>query len=155
MNLYAAWPLTIYYDASCPLCAREIGTLAACDRASRLNLIDCSPLEFNDTQVTEVGLNRQELMLAIHARDSAGKWYRGIDVFVLAYHAAGLHGAARAFGHRRWRPVFDWLYPRVARHRMLLSRLGLTNLYGWLITFAAKRAAHRAQTCRDGACTTR
>jgi hypothetical protein len=38
---------------------------------------------------------------------------------------------------------------------MLLSHLGLTNLYGWLIEFAAKRAARRAQTCRDGACATR
>jgi predicted DCC family thiol-disulfide oxidoreductase YuxK len=155
MNLDAAWPLTIYYDASCPLCAREIATLAACDFESKLRLVDCSPLEFCDPQATEASLTRAELMRAIHARDEAGRWYRGIDVFALAYQAAGLHGVARAFGHRRWRPVFDWLYPRVAKHRMLLSHLGLTNLYGWLIEFAAKRAARRAQTCRDGACATR
>jgi predicted DCC family thiol-disulfide oxidoreductase YuxK len=133
MKLDAAWPLTIYYDAACPLCEREIGTLASCDLNSRLRLIDCSPLDFVDVHATAAGLDRQDFMRAIHARDATGRWYRGIDVFALAYQAAGMTGVARVFAHPRLRPFWDWLYPHIAKHRMLLSRFGVTDLYGWLI----------------------
>lgn len=150
-----AWPLVIYYDASCPLCARELGTLEAFDHESRLILVDCSAMDFRDAHVAEAGLSRDELMHAIHARDSAGHWYRAIDVFALAYEAAGLAGVAGAFRSPRWRPLWDWLYPRIARNRMWLSQLGVTNLYGWLIELAARRAMCRAQSCRDNACMTR
>ena len=152
MNAPVAWPLVIYYDASCPLCARELGTLKAFDRGARLLLIDCSPLDFDDAHVAEAGLSRHELMRAIHARDSAGRWYRAIDVFALAYEAGGLAGVAGAFRSPRWRPIWDWLYPRIADNRMWLSQLGLTRLYGRTIEFAARRAARRASTCHDGKC---
>ena len=148
----ATWPLTIYYDASCPLCEREISMLMAWDRQSHLQLVDCSPPGFTDAHTLEAGLTCNDLMRAIHARDNAGAWYSGIAVFALAYQAAGLSGMARAFNHPRWRPYWDKLYPFIARHRMLLSRLGVTSVYGYVISLAASRAAKRAQSCRDGAC---
>ena len=36
------YPLTIYYDASCPLCAAEMHALRDEDHACRLRLVDCS-----------------------------------------------------------------------------------------------------------------
>ena len=35
------FPLTVFYDASCPLCASEMHALAARDREARLVLVDC------------------------------------------------------------------------------------------------------------------
>ena len=81
------WPLTIYYDASCPLCEREISMLMAWDRQSHLQLVDCSPPGFTDAHTLEAGLTCNDLMRAIHARDNAGAWYSGIAVFALAYQA--------------------------------------------------------------------
>jgi len=133
MKIDPAWPLTIYYDASCPLCERELGTLASCDSECRLVLVDCSSPNFGDRHTADAGLEQSNLMLAIHARDATGRWYRGIDVFALAYHAAGAKIVARILTHPRLRPFWEWLYPRIAKKRMLLSKLGLTDLYGWMI----------------------
>ena len=139
MTAAVAWPLVIYFDASCPLCARELGTLSAFDHQSRLILVDCSSADFRDVDTAEAGLSRDDLMRAIHARDSAGRWYRAIDVFAFAYEAAGLAGVAGAFRSPRWRPVWDWLYPRIARNRMWFSQLGLTHLYGRFVSSPVKR----------------
>jgi predicted DCC family thiol-disulfide oxidoreductase YuxK len=41
-----AYPLTVYYDATCPLCVAEMGAMKARDTTDRLNLVDCSPQAF-------------------------------------------------------------------------------------------------------------
>jgi predicted DCC family thiol-disulfide oxidoreductase YuxK len=147
-----AWPLRIYYDARCPLCARELGLLAQHDRAGRLVLVDCSAPGFSDEDTRAAGLEATRLMSRVHGRDAAGAWLVGIEVFEAAYGAAGLHGVARAFAHPRLRPLWDWMYPWVADHRMGLSRLGLDRPFGWLIARAASRASARADACARGAC---
>jgi predicted DCC family thiol-disulfide oxidoreductase YuxK len=144
--------LTIWYDASCPLCAAEMGALLRNAPAGQLTLIDCSPADFHDDDVAAAGFARADLMRLIHARDAAGHWLRGVDVFVRAYRLAGIESVARVFGNRRLRPLWDRLYPWVARHRMLLSRLHLNAAYGWAVGWAARRAARRARTCADGRC---
>ncbi len=146
------YPLTLYYDAACPLCAREMQALAAYAGAQRLRLIDCSSPAFSDPETRAANLSRAELMRLIHARDGAGQWYRGIDVFVLAYDAVDIRAVARLWAHPRWRPLWERVYPWVAQHRMGLSRLGLGRPFGWWVGWAARRAQVRAAGCRDGAC---
>ena len=147
-----AFPLTIYYDASCPLCAEEMHALRAYDRRGRLHLIDCSDRDFADDAVAAAGLSRSELMRLIHARDAAGRWYRGIDVFEHAYRAAGVEAVARLWGAPRLRPTLSRLYRWIARHRMALSRLRLNALFGWWVRRAARKAHARQSPCRDGTC---
>ncbi|MFN7276077.1 MAG: thiol-disulfide oxidoreductase DCC family protein [bacterium] len=125
----AAMPLIVYYDASCELCASEIRMLAEGDRHGHLRLVDCSAPCFDDRAFKEDGVTREQMMAAIHARDVNGQWYRGVDVFALAYAAAGLPGIARFWASARLRPLFERAYPWVARHRAKLSRLGLPRLF--------------------------
>ncbi|HEY2344960.1 MAG TPA: DUF393 domain-containing protein [Xanthomonadaceae bacterium] len=144
--------LTIWYDASCPLCATEMRTLQHHAGAERLRLVDCSPADFRDDDVASAGYARADLMRLIHARDAEGRWLRGVDVFERAYRLAGIESVANVFGHRRLRPLWDRLYPWIARHRMALSRLRLDAFYGWAIAWAARRAARRARGCDRGDC---
>jgi len=144
--------LTIWYDASCPLCRIEMHALLRHAPDGSIALVDCSPPAFHDAAVDAAGFTRAGLMRLIHARDAGGNWLRGVAVFERAYRLAGMNGVARAFGHPWLRPAWDRVYPWVARHRMALSRLGLNALYGWVIERAARRAARRAKACAAGRC---
>ncbi|KFN47366.1 thiol-disulfide oxidoreductase DCC family protein [Arenimonas composti] len=146
------WPLTIFYDASCPLCREEMHAIKAWDRGNRLRLRDASAPGFADARCAAAGVDVPALMQAIHAVDGAGRWYRGVGVFELAYGAAGLHSVARMFAHPRLQPLWERLYPWIARFRQPLSRLGINRLYGWGVRRAAARAERRAAGCRDGVC---
>jgi predicted DCC family thiol-disulfide oxidoreductase YuxK len=120
-----AYPITIYFDASCPLCTSEMGALKAHDGADRLRLVDCAAAGFDDADVQRAGLSQAELLRIIHARDGSGRWLRGVEVFEAAYRAVGLRTLAFLWGCRLWRPLLDRLYPVIARNRRVLSRLGL------------------------------
>jgi len=118
------YPLTVFYDASCPMCASEMLALKARDREARLELIDCSAPEFDESMLAGVGIDRAELMARIHARDAHGRWLVALDAIEAAYRAAGLERTARFWGSRRMRPLLGPLYRWVARRRQALSRLG-------------------------------
>lgn len=123
-------PLRVYYDGSCPLCRTEMQGLKARDHAGRLELVDCSSPGFTDADLDAAGISVEHAMQRIHARDAHGRWFDGVRVFELAYGAAGMKRTAKALGNRRLRPLFDRLYPIVARNRRLLTRLGLAGLLG-------------------------
>lgn len=125
MTATLQYPLSIYFDASCPLCLAEMGALKRRDVAGRLVLIDCSPAGFSDPAVDEAGLQQEDLMRIIHARAADGTWLRGIDVFAAAYSAVGLKVLAFIWRFPVWRPLLDRFYPFIARHRQLLSRVGV------------------------------
>jgi predicted DCC family thiol-disulfide oxidoreductase YuxK len=135
MKQPVVFPLTIYYDASCPLCAGEMHALKARDRAGKLILVDCSSAGFVDA-VAACGVTRSDMMAFIHARDAEGRWLRGVAVFEHAYAAAGLTTMARLWRHRMLRPIWDRAYPWVARHRQRLSRLGLPHLVSRVLSRA-------------------
>lgn len=142
-----SFPLTIYYDASCPLCAAELHAIRDYDEQKRLDLIDCSSPDFRSDETEAAGITIAELMETIHARDAAGRWYRGVDVFVLAYTSVGIEGIAGLWAHPGLRPLWDRLYPWIARHRMALSRLHLHGAFGWLVRRAAQRADRQRTEC--------
>lgn len=146
------FPLTIFYDRSCPLCAEELHAIRDYDRHGRLRLIDCSPPGFHNEAAAVAGVSAFDLMHQIHARDAAGRWYRGVDVFILAYRAAGIEAIARLWAHPRLRPLWDRLYLWVARHRMILSRLHLNAAFGYLVRRAARKAEQRRRNCGNGTC---
>jgi predicted DCC family thiol-disulfide oxidoreductase YuxK len=124
-----SYPLTVYYDASCPLCRAEMETLKARDCDDRLRLVDCSAAAFDARTCAAQGVSRTMMMERIHARDVAGRWLVGLDVFAAVYGAAGFHVLARIYGSRRLRPLLDRAYPWIAAHRYALSRFGLPRLF--------------------------
>jgi predicted DCC family thiol-disulfide oxidoreductase YuxK len=147
-----AYPLTLYYDAGCPLCLAEMTALKRSDHRGRLRLVDCSAADFADPDSIADGRPVAALMHRMHARDASGRWWVGIPAFAVAYGAVGVDGVSRFFADPRWRPVTDRLYAWVADHRQGLSRLGLNGLFGRWVMHRARRAARRAQACADGAC---
>jgi len=133
------YPLTVFYDASCPLCATEMHALRELDAHGRIELIDCSAPEFSDEGLRAEGITRGRLMTVIHARDARGRWLVGAAAFEALYHAAGLDNVARVWASPRWRPILERLYPWIARYRHPLSRLGVHRAVGRLIRRAANR----------------
>ena len=134
------YPLTVFYDASCPMCANEIHALKERDRDVRLDLVDCSARDFDDTVLAGTGITRADLMARLHARDAHGRWLVALDAIEAAYHVAGLERAARFWGARSLRPVLDPLYRWVARRRQPLSRLGAAAVVRRLIASLASPA---------------
>lgn len=128
MKPQAEYPLRIYYDASCPMCRSELHGLKSRDDADALHLVDCSASGFADADLDAAGIPVARAMDRIHARDAQGRWFDGVEVFELAYGAAGMTRTARILGHPRLRPLLDWLYPIIARNRSWLARLGLAPM---------------------------
>jgi predicted DCC family thiol-disulfide oxidoreductase YuxK len=123
MNRPVRYPLTVFYDASCPLCAREMAVLLALDRHHRLELVDCSAPDFDDEGLRAEGITCEKLMRLIHVRDAHGQWLVGVAGLEAAYRAVGRERTAKLWGSRYLHPVLRPLYAWVARHRQTLSRL--------------------------------
>jgi predicted DCC family thiol-disulfide oxidoreductase YuxK len=147
MNRPPRYPLTVFYDASCPMCASEMHALRDLDREGRLELVDCSAAQFSDEGLRAEGITKDKLMALIHARDAHGRWLVGIDCFEAVYRAVGLEGAARIWGDRRLRPLLTRAYPWIARNRQTLSLLGVN----WLVRRLLPKAARHDEHC-DGYC---
>jgi predicted DCC family thiol-disulfide oxidoreductase YuxK len=128
MSETVCFPLTIYYDAGCALCAEEMHALKRADSANRLLLSDCSRTPAEHDGSVHCGVTREAMMAMIHARDAKGRWLKGIEVFEAAYAACGYLAIARLYAHPRLRPWWDKCYPWIARHRYALSRCGLPAL---------------------------
>jgi len=133
VNRPIAYPLTVYYDASCPLCATEMHALRERDDSGRLELVDCSAADFDDAGLLASGVNRDKLMTLIHARDAYGRWLIGPDCFAAVYAAAGLKRPAALWSNPRVQPLWKRLYPWIARNRQRLSRLGAHRLLARII----------------------
>lgn len=146
------YPLTVYYDASCPLCNSEMMAIKSCDSENILRLIDCSTPAFDDSGLLGTDITRTDLMNCLHVLDSAGLWIKGVASFELLYRSVGLTGMARFWGSAHTRPFMEWLYPWVARHRQLLSKIGLTVPFRILAWLAARRANKRSASCKQGRC---
>ena len=113
------YPLKVFYDASCPVCALEMDHLRARDAEGRLDLIDMSAPGFD---AACHGFAHADLDAAIHAVRPDGSVVRGMPVLRLAYGAAGLGWLLRPTGIGPLRPAFDAAYRLFARHRKAISR---------------------------------
>jgi predicted DCC family thiol-disulfide oxidoreductase YuxK len=141
MNRPIRYPLTVFYDASCPMCASEMLALKKLDREARVELLDCSAPDFDESALSGMGITRADLMARIHARDAHGRWLVALDAIEAAYRAVRLERAADFWGSRRFRPLLDPLYRWVAQRRQALSRLGTNALVTRFIREAASRRA--------------
>ena len=113
------YPLKIFYDASCPVCALEMDHLRARDTGGRLEMVDLSAPGFD---ASCHGFAHADLDAAIHAVRPDGSVVRGMPVLRLAYRAAGLGWLLRPTGIGPLRPLFDAAYRGFARNRKSFSR---------------------------------
>jgi predicted DCC family thiol-disulfide oxidoreductase YuxK len=148
----AAYPLMVYFDASCPLCNSEMQNIKLHDTDNRLVLVDCSAPGFDDKAFQPEGITRALMLERLHVHDAQGAWFKGVAAFEVIYHAAGMAAIAKLWGHPLTRPWAEWAYPWVARHRQLLSAFGLHKLFNLWSRHAARKSNRRGQACRDGNC---
>lgn len=152
MNNAVQYPLTIFFDGSCPLCTREIALLTQFDEKRQLRVVDCSATDFPPVD----GHAREAMMALIHARDSAGAWLIGAPVFDAAYRATGFASIASLWGNQHLQPMWSIVYPWIANNRMWLSKLGAIGAMSWVLhrlhARSAKKALTQSQRCQDSTC---
>lgn len=137
MDQRKAEPLTIYYDASCPLCTSEMAAIKSRDAACLLTMVDCSGTNGPLEPIASGSVTTEGMMRALHARTAGGTWLVGVPAYEAIFRAAGLPRLARLAAHPRLRPLWDRIYPWVARNRHRLPRRGLARL----LALAARRDA--------------
>ncbi len=147
-----AYPLTIYFDASCRLCNSEMQNIKVHDVDNQLILIDCSSPEFDDAPFNKEGINRTLMMNRLHMQDANGNWRMGVEAFEVIYRTVGMASIAKLWGGALTKPLAVKLYPWVVKHRYTLSKIGLPELFGLWSRHAARRADKRSRACAEGQC---
>jgi predicted DCC family thiol-disulfide oxidoreductase YuxK len=141
-----AFPMTIYYESSCPLCNAEMKNLMLRNDKGLLKFADvCAPGFIGPRTVS-----REELLELIHATKSDGSIIKGVEVFRLAYRAVGLGWVVAPTGWSIFRTVADRLYAVVARNRHRIPRFLVEFLFGWAMRRAAQKSA--AARCSSDTC---
>jgi predicted DCC family thiol-disulfide oxidoreductase YuxK len=111
--------IVVLFDGQCPLCAREIRTLARLDRGrGRIGFDDIADPDFD---AGRYGVERSTLMARIHGVLPDGRLVEGMEVFRRAWSAVGL---GWLLAPTRWpglRRVFDAAYRVFARNRLRLT----------------------------------
>jgi predicted DCC family thiol-disulfide oxidoreductase YuxK len=160
-NFGCVYPLTVYFDGGCKLCASEIDNIAARDIEQRLVLVDCNTPSFD---YAALGTNQEAMLNEIHALAIDGTWLRGVDVFIAMYEAVDLGVIAKIMAHPLVKPLAMAFYPWLVRNRYRLSQLGLHKVLGGFAHAARRKQASpllrkRAEianinsaACRNGAC---
>ena len=133
--LNVSYPITIYYDASCPLCAAEMHTLKETDVENKLILVDCSATNFNEPAFCPI--SKADMLSRIHAQDAAGQWISGVEVFAIAYQASGFTRLGKFWGNQFLKPFFNRLYPIIADNRYWLSKTPLPYVLNKLLRLFA------------------
>lgn len=73
-----AFPLQVFYDGSCSVCAREMELYRRKEHGGRLIFVDLSAPGFDPAPY---GIPLNDFMAQMHAIDSRGGLYRGVEAF--------------------------------------------------------------------------
>jgi predicted DCC family thiol-disulfide oxidoreductase YuxK len=142
------YPLTLLYDAACPVCALEMDHLRARNDAGRLVFVDISAPGFDPAPY---GATLEQMDAEIHAICADGQRMKGVQVLRLAYEAVGLGWVMRPVGWGPLRGAADVAYRLFARHRRTVSRVAAPLIDG-VRAGRARQMARRMRQCADGAC---
>jgi predicted DCC family thiol-disulfide oxidoreductase YuxK len=145
------YPLTLFYDGGCAVCALEMEHLRERCRDGRLVFVDIAQPGFD---AAAYATTRAAMDAEIHGLCADGTMRRGVEVLRLAYEAAGLGLVLRPTGWAPLAPLADAGYRLFARHRRRISRVA-APLIDALRAARARRTGARMQACRDGACAPR
>ena len=72
------FPLQVFYDGSCLVCATEVERYGRKDRDGRLILVDISVPGFDPAPF---GISLAEFMFQMHVIDRSGRVFRGVEAF--------------------------------------------------------------------------
>lgn len=120
MHKKERWPLTLYFDGNCPLCAREIRVLRRYAAEDRLVFVDINNAEFD---ATALGFTVKQMQASLHACFADGQWVNGLDATLWSWRAAGLGIWATPLTWRALRPLLALGYRLFCRLRPHLAWL--------------------------------
>ncbi|TMH12509.1 MAG: DUF393 domain-containing protein [Betaproteobacteria bacterium] len=144
----ATYPLTLFYDAACPVCSLEMDHLRERNRDGKLVFVDIAAPGFDPSPY---GTTLAAMDAEIHGLRADGSMVRGVEVLRLAYAAAGLGWVLQPTGSAPLRPLFDAGYRVFARHRRAISRAA-APLIDSVRAARARRMTQRMRDCAAGAC---
>ncbi len=145
------YPLTLLYDAGCPVCALEMDHLRERCTDGALRFVNIAGPGFD---AATYGVSYADLDAEIHGQRPDGSMIRGVQVLRLAYEAAGIGWVLRPTGWAPLRPAFDAGYRVFARHRRTISRVA-APLISAIRARRARDMARRMRACTaggEGAC---
>ncbi|MBI4002061.1 MAG: DUF393 domain-containing protein [Nitrospira defluvii] len=117
----APYPLTVFFDGACPVCAREIARMKRCNRREHLTFCDFSRPDYD---AATTGLIPETLGRAIHARWADGNVITGIEVFRAMWEAIGWSALARLSRLPMIEQLLLRTYAWFARNRLWLTGRG-------------------------------
>lgn len=128
-----AYPLRIFFDGSCSVCAAEMDIYQRKEHGGRLRFVDISAPEFDPAPY---GITLEAFMYEMHAIDRQSRVYRGVDAF-------------RAI----WQS-----FPAASRYGLLGALVALPGLHllaragYWCFARLRKYLPKTRTACRDGVC---
>ena len=129
---FPQFPLTIFYDGACRVCAAEMSLYRKRDRTSRLVFVDISDPGFG---LERNGITLDDFMAQMHAIDHCGTIYRGIEGFWAIW---------QAFPGSTWYGLLGRL--------VMLPGVNMLARTGYGLFARYRRYLPRRHTCTDGTC---
>jgi predicted DCC family thiol-disulfide oxidoreductase YuxK len=114
----APYPLTVFFDGACPICAREIALMKRLARRRQLEFCDFSTQEDDGASN---GFATADLGTVIHARWADGSVITGVEVFRAMWEAVGLGLLAKLSRLSLAEPLVLRAYAWFARNRLQLT----------------------------------
>ena len=145
MKPETVYPLTIFHDGNCPICRFEVANLQLRNQEEKLRFIDITSPDFDPAHYN---MAREAFFTQIQAQRADGNFVSGIEVFQLAYRAAGLGWIVAPTHWKGLAPAANVLYRLFARNRN-----GIGRYFGWIFEyFAARLTEKRINQCNAGSC---
>ena len=79
-----AFPLQVFYDGACSVCAAEMASYRRKEHEGRLIFVDLSSPDFDPARY---GVAMEAFRYEMHAIDRQGRIYRGVEAFRAIWHA--------------------------------------------------------------------
>lgn len=133
MPATSAYPLRIFFDGSCSVCAAEMAAYRRRDEVGRLEFIDISAPGFDPTPY---GITRSAFMHELHAIDRGNRVYRGVAAFVAIWQT---FPAATRYGFLAALVTLPGVHP-------------LARLAYWSFARIRKFLPKKGGVCEDGTC---
>ena len=112
-------PTLVFYDRACPLCRAEMHRLKLLDRHHRLELIDISAEDFDQTKW---GVPKSRLSAALHVLVEPERWLVGMPAIRHVYRQVGWGWLMAPTGWPIISPLADIFYRHFAPNRNMISR---------------------------------
>lgn len=90
-----SYPLKVFYDGNCRVCAKEIDVYRAKADSGRLIFVDIADTDFN---ANDYGRTDKEFQAELHVCDAEGQFFTGVDAF-----------------RKIWEALSSPLYPALAK----------------------------------------